>query len=204
VAEQVDGLVQRKMRRTRDRIAQTAMTLFLARGYEQVSVAEIATVAEVAEKTVYNHFPTKAHLVFDEDPDVLAEILDAVRDRTPGQSALDALRGYLPERGGRLGQRRPNTNHDAFRAMVLASPALREHQRVMAARYETALAQLLAEDTGSPPDAPEPFIAAAALIGALRAGFDTGPAAGGTANAITRALDLLAGGLGDYARKASP
>jgi AcrR family transcriptional regulator len=195
----VEGLMERKKRRTRAQIAQTAMRMFLQRGFDQVSVTEIAEAAEVAEKTVYNHFPTKAHLVFDEDPDLLTGILDAVRNRATSQSALHALRAYLPARARQLGQHHPDVEHAAFRAMVFASPALREHQRAMAARYETALATALAQATGAEPNAPEPFIAAVALIGALRAGFDTAPAAGGADQAITRALDLLDTGLANYA-----
>ena len=190
-----DGLMQRKKQRTREHIAATAIALFLAEGFEQVSVTDVAAAAEVAEKTVYNHFPTKASLVFDEDPEVLSGLLEAVRARGPGQSAWAAGRAYLPERAARLGSRRPGIDHAAFRAMVLGSPSLREHQRSMAARYEAALAEVLAEQAGSDPAAPEPYITAVALVGALRAGFDTGPQAGGAAQAVTRALDLLGTGL---------
>lgn len=195
---QIEGLGQRKKQRTRDHIAQTAIAMFLAHGFEQVSVTDIAAAAEVAEKTVYNHFPSKAHLVFDEDPELLAELLDAVRHRGAGRSPWEAVRAFLPERAGQLGRGQPDTDRRAFRAMVLGSPTLREHQRAMAGRYEAALAGVLAEQTGADPHAPEPFIAAVALIGALRAGFDTGPHAGGAAQAITRALDLLGTGLATY------
>jgi AcrR family transcriptional regulator len=161
-------------------------------------VTEIATAAGVAEKTVYDHFPTKAQLVFVEDPDLLTGLLDAIGRRAAGVSVIEVVRAYLPERAGRLGQHRPGVDREAFRAMVLASSSLREHQRGMAARYETSLAHLLAQQTGTDPDAPEPYIVAVAVIGVLRAGFDTSADAGGPAHAINRALDLLATGLADY------
>jgi AcrR family transcriptional regulator len=177
------------------------MEMFTERGFDQVSVAEIAAVADVAEKTVYNHFPTKSSLVFDEDPELLAGILDAVRNRALGVSALAALKDYLPAQADRLGQAQPVERREAFRRMVLASPTLRAHQRAMAARYETALAEVLAEETGAEPGAPEPFVAAVALVGALRAGFEARSQAGGVAEAINRAMDVLEQGLGCYASR---
>jgi AcrR family transcriptional regulator len=175
------------------------LVLFTERGFDQVSVAEIAASADVAEKTVYNHFPTKADLVFDQDADLLAGILEAVRGRGERVSACAALKGYLPAQAGRIGQAQPVERREAFRRMVLASPTLRAHQRAMAARYETALAEVLADATGSDPAAPEPFVAAVALVGALRAGFEARAQAGGVAQAISRALDLLEHGLSRYA-----
>lgn len=197
--ESVEGLMQRKKRRTRAHIAATARQLFVERGYDQVSVAEIAKAAEVAEKTVFNHFASKAALVFDDDPGLLDGILEAVRNRGAGQSALDALRTYLLGQADRLGQDQTSADSDAFRGMILASPSLRDYQRAMAARYERALTLVLAEATGADPGAPEPFVAAVALIGALRAGFEASQEAGGAASAISRALDQLATGFARYA-----
>ena len=82
--------------------------------------------------------------------------------------------------------------------MVTASPSLRSHQRAIAARYEEALAEVLAEETGAPPGSAESFVAAVALIGALRVGFEAAEASGGLAAAVTRALDLLETGLAGY------
>lgn len=195
------GRVQRKKQRTRELIARTALRLFGERGFDNVSVTEIAATADVAEKTVYNHFPTKADLVFDEDADLLAGILAAVRGRPAGMSALAVLRDYLPAQADRLGQSELTERRAAFRRMVLTSPTLRAHQRAMAGRYETELARLLAEETGADELAPEPFVVAVALVGALRAGFESREAAGGVAAAITRALEQLERGLGDYAAR---
>lgn len=200
------GRAARKKRRTREEIARAAMELFSERGFDDVSVTEIAAAADVAEKTVYNHFPTKADLVFDEDVELLAGILDAVRDRPAGVSALGALRDYLPAQADRLGQADTARRRAAFRRIVLASPALRAHQRAMAGRYETELARVLAEQTGSEQTgndelAPEPFVVAVALIGAMRAGFEARAAAGGPAQAIHRALDQLERGVDRYAAR---
>jgi AcrR family transcriptional regulator len=58
------GLRERKKQRTRELIAETARELFVERGFERVTVAEIARSSEVSEKTVFNYFPTKEDLVF--------------------------------------------------------------------------------------------------------------------------------------------
>ncbi|HEV3295288.1 MAG TPA: TetR family transcriptional regulator, partial [Streptosporangiaceae bacterium] len=58
------GLRERKKLRTRQLIAETAMRLFVERGFDAVPVAAVARAAEVAEATVFNYFPTKEDLVY--------------------------------------------------------------------------------------------------------------------------------------------
>jgi AcrR family transcriptional regulator len=193
------GLTERNKQRTRRQIGEAALRLFLERGFDHVTVAEVAAAAEVSEKTVYNYFPTKAHLVFDDDQTVLDELVAALRSRAAGTSALTAIRGALSNLAGRMGEGRPASARAAFRRMVTTSVPLRTHQRTMAARYEQALAEVLAEQTGAPPGSAEPFVAAVALVGALRAGFEAAEGSGGGGAAITRALDLLEAGLAGYA-----
>lgn len=199
-----ENLTRRKMRRTRRTIAETARRLFTEHGFDQVTVAQIAAAAEVAEKTVYNHFPAKADLVFDADDSVLEHLLDAVRERAPGQSALSAVRDCLRRAATELGDGSPPAEQGAFRRMVAESPALQAHQRAMAARYEHALAGVLARETGVDPGSPEPLVAAIAMVGALRAGHETAHRCGGRAAATDRALDLLEAGLAGYAVKPDP
>ena len=58
----MEGLRERKKRQTRDAIAAAALALFLERGFDAVTVADVARAADVSEKTVFNHFPTKEDL----------------------------------------------------------------------------------------------------------------------------------------------
>ncbi len=116
--QQDEGLRERKRRRTRAAIAQTAMQLFCERGFDRVSVAEIAATAEVAEKTVYNYFPTKADLFFDEGDDLLAELLAAVRNRRPGEPALTAVGDFIAGLTEWAGHRRPVRPSDEFRRLI--------------------------------------------------------------------------------------
>jgi AcrR family transcriptional regulator len=78
------GLRELKKARTRQAIQDAAWRLFAERGFEAVTVKEIARVAEVAEKTVFNYFPTKEDLVFDRMQAFEDQVLDAVRQRRTG------------------------------------------------------------------------------------------------------------------------
>jgi AcrR family transcriptional regulator len=86
------GLRERKKQLTRDAIAQTAMALFVERGFDAVTVAEIARAADVAEKTVFNYFPAKEDLVFVAGADRRAALLDALRSHAPGESLVAPFR----------------------------------------------------------------------------------------------------------------
>ena len=86
------GLRERKKLRTRQLIAETALRLFAERGFDAVPVAAIARAAEVSEATVFNYFPTKEDLFFDEVPRREQAIVEAVRGRAAGESILAALR----------------------------------------------------------------------------------------------------------------
>ena len=89
---------ERKRQETRARIVDAAAELFAERGFESVSVMEIARHAGVVEKTVFNHFPVKEGLVFDADPPMRAAILDAVRRRPAGESVSSAAGSFVVRR----------------------------------------------------------------------------------------------------------
>src|SRR5829696_1061109 len=97
------GLRERKKQQTRELIAETARRLFTERGFERVSVAEIARVADVSEKTVFNYFPTKEDLVYWRLESFEEELLEAVRRRKPGESIVSAFGRFVTQRRGLLG-----------------------------------------------------------------------------------------------------
>ena len=90
-----DGLRERKKQRTRQEISDAATALFLARGFEAVTLAEIADAASVSVKTVLNYFGTKEDLFFDRFDELRLGVVATVQDRRPGTTVLDALRGLL-------------------------------------------------------------------------------------------------------------
>jgi AcrR family transcriptional regulator len=89
----VDGLRERKKRATRRAISDAATALFMAKGFDNTSVAEIAEVVGVSAQTVLNYFPAKSDLFFDEN-DWYAGPPQAVRERRPRSSPLAAVREW--------------------------------------------------------------------------------------------------------------
>ena len=79
------GLRELKKEQTRQLIAGTAWRLFADRGFDKVTVAEIAREAQVAEATVFNYFPSKEDLFYSRFEAFSARLADAVRDRDPGE-----------------------------------------------------------------------------------------------------------------------
>src|SRR3954454_8211528 len=87
-----EGLRERKKRAARQAIAATARRLFAERGFDAVTVAEVAAAAEVSEKTVFNHFATKEDLAFAGREEGVAQFVAAIDGRPPGSSVLDVFR----------------------------------------------------------------------------------------------------------------
>ena len=79
------GLRELKKEQTRQLIADTAWRLFADRGFDNVTVAEIAREAQVAEATVFNYFRSKEDLFYSRFEAFSARLADAVRDRDPGE-----------------------------------------------------------------------------------------------------------------------
>jgi AcrR family transcriptional regulator len=206
------GLRERKKRQTRALIRDTAVRLFMQRGFDRVTVVEIAREADVSEATVFNYFPTKEDLIYGQMEAFEHDLLDAVRNRPPGRSALAAYAGFVFAIRGLMAEEGGPDQLAAWARLVTDSPALvnREHQ--VFAHHTAALARLLADETGARPDDLTPWVAANALIGLHRAllGYVRGQALAGRRNPALaravrregeRAVKLLEQGLGDYAVK---
>src|SRR5580658_3443923 len=86
----IEGLRERKKRAMRQLISDTATSMFLERGFEEVRVAEVAAACEVSEKTVYNYFPTKESLVLDREEPMAADIRRTLGPGGPPMSPIQA------------------------------------------------------------------------------------------------------------------
>jgi AcrR family transcriptional regulator len=168
------GLRERKKERTRRLIAETAVGLFLERGFDGVTVAEIARRAEVAEKTVFNYFPTKEDLVYWRLESFENELLDAIREREPRESILAAFGRFVLIRRGLLAEQDPAAIERlvALTRMITESPALLARERQIFDRYTASLAALIADETGAAAEDVEPWVVANALMGVHRALVD--------------------------------
>jgi AcrR family transcriptional regulator len=172
------GLRERKKQQTRDLIAGTARRLFTERGFESVTVAQIAQEADVAEATVFNYFPTKEDLFYSRLEAFEEDLLTAVRERGPGVSVLDAFREFLLARRGVFAMNAPGGDDEATEQLrtvtrvITESPALLARERQVFARYADALAALIADETGSSRGDVAPRVVAYALLGTHRALID--------------------------------
>jgi AcrR family transcriptional regulator len=208
----VVGLRERKKRQTREVIAETARRLFAERGFDAVTVAEVARAANVSEVTVFNYYPTKEHLLFGGMQFFEEQLIDAVRGRAPGESVLTAFRRTVVDGTKRLASEETAEAILAAANLILASAALAEHEREVVSRYTNLLAETLAREAGVKPGDVETLGVASALMGVQRAlvGYvrqsvvagRRGPRLAADARSqARRAFERLEQGLLDYGRK---
>jgi AcrR family transcriptional regulator len=171
-------LRERKKQRTRTHIAETARRLFAERGFDRVTVAEIAREAEVAPATVFNYFPTKEDLFYSRLEAFEEELLGAIRSRPPGQSVLAAFAAFLLGRGGVLAVNAPGNDREAtaqiqtITRVITESPALLARERQVFERYARTLADVIADETGAASGDVVCRVVANALLGLHRALID--------------------------------
>jgi AcrR family transcriptional regulator len=165
-AEPAVGLRERKKRQTRQAILAVAKELFEARGYDQVTVAEIADEANVSVKTLFTYFRSKEDLAFAGESQLRDQLVAAVRSRPEETSAVDAIAAVLTELAatGQDGTERL----EGYHRVMGDSDALQSRLRRMWAGYEDALAEVLAEQTDGPDSAPRARLTAMMLVGLIR------------------------------------
>jgi AcrR family transcriptional regulator len=135
----------RKKAATRAEIRRAAQELFAARGFEAVTIADIAAVADVAVQTVFNHFHSKEDLFFDGRTLWMEGPAEAVRGRGPGTPPLRALRNYTVELMHRSIELRASGQAPEHIATLEASPALRTYELGIQHRTGRLLGAALAE-----------------------------------------------------------
>ncbi|MET8145192.1 TetR/AcrR family transcriptional regulator [Sphaerisporangium sp. NPDC005288] len=204
------GLRERKKRETRQRIADIAMGLFMMRGFDNVTVAEVARVADVSVNTVFNYFRTKEDLFLDRQDAFVEQPSRIVRERRPGESVIEALRRdylqALDEGDWRSGL---NEGAEVVTRMIDQSPSLLARMRELSERREERLAETLAEVTGAAEDDVMPVLAAAQICAVTRrlaadgvrrkaAGEGHEQVVAGVRAQALLAFDLLEKGLGRY------
>jgi AcrR family transcriptional regulator len=204
------GLRERRKQEARRAISGAAMAMFEARGFDEVTISEVAEAAGVSKMTVTNYFPRKEDLVFDRAEVIIASLADAVATRAAGESLLAAVRRDYAERIA-AGDVTLGVPTPAFARMVRDSHALTSRRREIADLTEQALAAAIAAETGG--NNPRQRIVAAQLASVHRVLFEEGarrilagepsdeigPA---LAEAARAAFDLLEPSLGGYCVRA--
>ena len=138
------GLRETKKLQTRDAIAGEAMRLFATRGFDHVTVAEVADAAGVSEKTVFNYFPTKEDLFFDEVPARLEALASAIHERKEGVSVFASLRGLQLRDCGRL----CSPMFATFARIIEESPALQAKELEIMGRFAETLTEAFRTELG--------------------------------------------------------
>jgi AcrR family transcriptional regulator len=168
---QAAGVRENKKRRTRQLIEESAVALFAERGYDNVTMAEVARRADVSSATVFNHFATKDALIFSGLERFECELLDVIRARPVTESLPQAFRSFVLAMNGSLTSSAP----DAMRRLrtiaeiIESSVALRGREQQIYGRYTDLLATLIADETVADRDDPQPWVIANALMGVHRA-----------------------------------
>lgn len=205
------GLRERKKERTRSQLVDTARRLFAERGFEAVTVADIAAEAEVAESTVFNYFPTKEDLFFDGLEAFEEQLITAVEGRPEGVSVLEAFRDLVVEGSAGLASVERIEGVALAARLIGESTSLRRKELEIVANYTEALAELLAEETGAG-DEIEPRIVANALTATHRVivqmvrtlaseGAAADEIASRAARETVRSFNTLGQGIVDYGRR---
>ena len=206
------GLRERKKRETRQQISDVATVMFAERGFDAVTISQVAEAAGVAKMTVTNYFPRKEDLVFDRADAIVASLAAAVAARAPGESLLTAIRRDYARAAERadvtLGLSSPE-----FAAMIESSPVLVSRSREMLDQREQALGDAIAAETGV--DDPQQRVVAALLAAVPRvlsaegwrrslAGQPRPEIVAFLAAEAQRAFDRLEPSLGSYGVRPAP
>ncbi|QWQ45788.1 TetR/AcrR family transcriptional regulator; helix-turn-helix transcriptional regulator [Streptomyces sp. YPW6] len=127
-------------------MADTALRLFLERGYDDVGIRDVAAEADVAVTTLFSHFAAKEALVFERDQGFERGLVRAVTDRAQGEPLIPSLRREIHA----LVRHCTAPEAAPVRRLIESSPALREYEESMRMRHADTLAAAIAADLGVP------------------------------------------------------
>ncbi|MFE7802317.1 TetR family transcriptional regulator [Nocardia sp. NPDC057440] len=140
------SLRDRKKERTRRAIADAALRLFVARGFDAVTVADIAAEAEVGTRTLHRYYASKDELLFAEDDEHREELARLLGDRPEGESPESTLAAVIGPMVLRFADRLADAR--ARDALIAANPALQARELAKRNAVETLVAEHLAHRMG--------------------------------------------------------
>jgi AcrR family transcriptional regulator len=143
----------RKKALTRAEIRRTAQNLFAEHGFDAVTIADVATAADVAVQTVFNHFASKEELFFDGRTPWVDGPAEAVRARRADQCPLAALHEYTAQWVRMAAGRSGSAERRVYVTTLAASAALCGFELALEQRAEQRLSAALAEAWSACPEA---------------------------------------------------
>lgn len=170
--EDQDNRRTRKRLATRQSISDAATRLFLERGFDAVTIDDIAAAADVGRMTVFNHFPRKEDMFFDREEEIRALAFEAVRGRRPGVSPIEATRVLAHDLVRRDHEFLLLSNDTRlFIKTAMDSEALKARAREMRDDFTRALAIVLAETSNQPTGDPNAHLAAGLIVSVWNVAF---------------------------------
>lgn len=158
------GVRAQRKRATREELLQSASRLFGLRGYDNVTVAEIAAGAGVSVKTLFQHFRSKEDLLLAELDQTHERLLNALRQREPGSTPVDALVGWLSSEL----ETSPTDGMERWERTIGTSPALAALRRRLYEQWEITIARVLADEANEARPTPRTRLLAAELVAIVR------------------------------------
>jgi AcrR family transcriptional regulator len=205
------GLRERKKAQSRLAISNLATKMFIERGFDNVTVAEVAAAADVSVATIFNYFETKEELFFDREGQVIEAQRRFILERKASETITSVLHHeFLAAIDAGVPQLM--AHGASFLRTIEGSSALRARLRLGFEKAEASLAETIAEETEAVAGDATPQIVAAMLVAVQRTLMESAGAAAlrGDAVAATkrrlrqacdRAFGLLEGGIRGYGKK---
>lgn len=168
-----NGLRERKKQRTRDALIRTAIELFVAKGYEQTTVDEIAEAVDVSQRTFFRYFANKEEAALALEETVESDFVAAVAGRPADEPPFEAMRRALAESWDHISATIdavvPLQTHMRMYRVIESTPALLAAQLRRSAAMEDRLTAVIAHRTGMDPRTdPRARVLVAAFGGVLR------------------------------------
>jgi AcrR family transcriptional regulator len=205
------GLRERKKAQSRLAISNVATKMFIERGFDDVTVAEVAAAADVSVATIFNYFETKEELFFDREGQVIEAQRRFILERKAGETITSVLHREVLA-AIEAGVPPLMAQGASFLRTIEGSSALRARLRLGFEKAEALLAETIAEETEAVAGDPTPQIVAAMLVAIQRTLLESAGAAALRRDAVAstkrrlrqacdRAFVLLEGGMRGYGKK---
>jgi AcrR family transcriptional regulator len=196
-AAPVEGLRERHRKRTAADLEEAALTLFTEKGFDAVTIDDIAASADVSRRTFFRYFASKEDVILSDHPKRLGELQAALDRRPADEPALTALRHAIISLAGRFEEQREHMLR-RFR-LINETPALEARSLCLQRNWETEVTAMLADRMGvDPAEDLRPGVVAATTMAAMRVAIANWLAGGGEGDLpaiVAAGLDLLDGGL---------
>jgi AcrR family transcriptional regulator len=195
ISEPKPGLRERKKRQTRDTIERVALRLFVERGYDETTLADIAEAANVAPRTIFAYFHGKEDILLCGETSMFDRLKELLDTRPAGATTIDALREFMalvPP---------PDDTTRVRKQVILANPGLQVKARGHFGELEALLTASIAKDLDAGPDDIRPTLVAASMTAAFKTvrdrleAADDEPSHSQVLQILDEVLEFLRGGL---------